>query len=172
VAEDVIVMLPETAVAAVGVNEVEKLTAAPAAIVCPMLFPLALKPDPVVVVTWLIVIVAFPVFVRLTVWALLLPTETLPKLTLPGFAPSVLPLAAVLPVKLKVCGEFPALSLKTTLPVDPVVDVGAYWTLSVACCPALIVTGNERPLIPKPVPDSVAELILRFELPLFVIVTL
>ena len=64
------------------------------------------------------------------------------------------------------------MSLKTMLPVDPVVDVGVYRTLSIAFCPALMVTGNERPLIPKPVPDSVAELILRFELPLFVIVTL
>ena len=82
------------------------------------------------------------------------------------------PLATALPVRLKVCGEFPALSLKTMLPVDPVVDVGVYWTLNVANCPALIVTGKERPLIPKPVPDRVAELIWRFELPLFVIVTL
>lgn len=89
-----------------------------------------------------------------------------------GFALAVLPLATALPARLKVCGEFPALSLKTMLPVDPVVDVGVYWTLNVACCPALIVTGKEKPLIPKPVPDSVAELILRFELPLFVIVTL
>ena len=56
---------------------------------------------------------------------LLEPSAILPKFTLPGLAVSVLPAATALPVKTSVCGEFPALSVKTTLPVAPVVDVGA-----------------------------------------------
>jgi len=72
----------------------------------------------------LIVIVAFPEFVRVTVCELLVPTATFPKLRLPGEAASELPFVTALPVRLSVCGESAALSLKTILPVAPVVDVG------------------------------------------------
>jgi hypothetical protein len=46
VAVDVIVMLPESAVAAVGANEAEKLAVPPAAMVWLALIPLMLNPDP------------------------------------------------------------------------------------------------------------------------------
>lgn len=48
VAVDVIVMLPVTVPVVVGANVAERLAVAPAAIVCPALTPLALKPDPLV----------------------------------------------------------------------------------------------------------------------------
>ena len=124
VAVDVIVMLPDAVPVAVGANAVEKLAVAPAAIVWLALSPLALKPDPVVL-TWLIVTVVFPEFVSVIVWVPLDPTTTPPKFTLPGLAVSVLPDATALPVRVSVCGEFPALSVKTMLPVAPVLDVGA-----------------------------------------------
>ena len=124
VAVDVIVMLPDTVPVAVGTNETAKFAVAPAAIVCPVLSPVALKPDPVVL-TWLMVMVALPEFVSVMVCEPLVPTTTLPKFTLPGLAARVLPDATALPVSDRVWGEFPALSVKTTFPVAPVVDVGA-----------------------------------------------
>jgi hypothetical protein len=47
VAVDVIVIVPDAVPVAVGVKATEKLAVAPAAIVCPGLSPLALKPVPV-----------------------------------------------------------------------------------------------------------------------------
>lgn len=38
-------------------------------------------------------------------------------------------------------------------------------------CPAAIVTGKERPVIPKPAPETVAPLTTRFALPVFVKIT-
>lgn len=73
----------------------------------------------------MMVMAEFPEFVNVIVCGLLLPTTTLPKFTLPGFGVSVLPVATALPVSVSVCGELPALSVKVTLPVDPVVEVGA-----------------------------------------------
>jgi hypothetical protein len=94
-----------------------------------------------------------------------------PKFTLPGLAASVLPLATALPVRVKACGELPALSLKTILPVAPLAVLGVNRTLTCASCPGLIVRGNEMPLTAKSVPETVAELIARFELPVFASVT-
>ena len=125
VAFDVMVMLLDTAPVAVGANVTEKFAVAPAAICCPELITLVLNPDPVVL-TRLIVIALLPEFVSAIVCGLLLaPTTTLPKFTLPGLAVRVVPDVTALPVKTSVCGEFPALSVNTTLPVAPVVDVGA-----------------------------------------------
>jgi len=111
--------------------------------------------------------VAFPALVRVTVCALLAPTTILPKLRLPGLALSVLPLATALPVRANVCGELLALSLKTMLPVAPALDVGAKETLKARFFPVLTVTGNTMPLIAKPLPETVAELILTLALPVF-----
>ena len=69
--------------------------------------------------------VEVPEFVSVIVWVPLVLTTTLPKFTLPGLALRVLPEPTALPVNVSVCGEFPALSAKTTLPVAPVVEVGA-----------------------------------------------
>ena len=115
--------------------------------------------------------VAFPALVRVTVCALLAPTTILPKLRLPGLALSVLPLSTALPVRANVCGELLALSLKTMLPVAPALDVGAKETLKARFFPVLTVTGNTMPLIAKPLPETLAESIWRFELPLFLSVT-
>ena len=71
--------------------------------------PLTLNPAPVTL-TLLMVIVAFPEFVRVTGVGSLLATTIFPKFTLPGFALRVLPEARALPVRVIVCGEVPALS--------------------------------------------------------------
>ena len=125
VAVDVIVMLPGTVPVAVGANETVKFAVPPAAICCPVLSPLVLKPEPVVL-TPLIVIAALPEFVSVIVCgALLVPTTTLPKFTLPGLGVRVLPAATALPVNVSVCGEPAALSRNVTFPVAPAVEVGA-----------------------------------------------
>jgi len=72
----------------------------------------------------LIVTVALPEFVSVMLCGLVLPATTLLKLKLPGFAPNVLPVATALPVIVSVCVEPDALSVKTMLPLAPVVDVG------------------------------------------------
>ena len=72
----------------------------------------------------MIVMVTFPELVSVMPCVLLLPTTTLLKLKLPGFAPSELPVATALPVIVRVCGDPGALSVKTMFPVAPVVDVG------------------------------------------------
>ena len=70
-------------------------------------------------------IVEVPEFVSVIVWVPLVLTTTLPKFTLPGLTLRVLPDATALPVNVSVCGELPALSTKTMVPVAPVVEVGA-----------------------------------------------
>ncbi len=124
VAVDVITTLPSAAPAVVGANLAVKDAVAPAAICCPTVKPLVLKPGPLAV-TELIVTVAFPELFSVNVCVLELLTTTLLKLKLPGLALNELPLAKALPVIVKVCGDPAALSVKTMLPVAPAVDVGA-----------------------------------------------
>jgi hypothetical protein len=119
----------------------------------------------------LIVIVALPEFVNVMVSGLEEPTTTLLKLKLPGVAPRVLPSATALPVIDSVCGEPGMLSVNVTLPLAPLVDVGENCTLNDMFCPAAIVFGSESPVIPKPVPVSVARFSTRFEFPVFPRVT-
>ena len=58
------------------------------------------------------------------------------------------------------------------LPVSPPATVGENSTLKVALWPAPSVIGVVIPLIPKPVPEIWARLIVRFVFPLFVSFTL
>lgn len=129
-----------------------------------------LNPAPVVL-TWLIVTVAAPEFVSVIVCWLLLPTTTLLKLKLPGLAERVPFAATALPVNASVCGDPGALSVKTTLPLTPVVDAGVNCTLNAAACPAVRVFGRASPLIANPLPETVAPVIVRSAFPLFVRVT-
>ena len=119
----------------------------------------------------MIVIVAFPELVRVMVCWLELPTTTLLKLKLPGFAPKVLPLATALPVNESVCGESGALSVNTMLPVAPVVEVGVNVTLKERFAPDASVFGSESPVMPNPVPEIVARLMVKFAFPLLLSVT-
>jgi hypothetical protein len=129
VALEAITMLPLAAPAVVGANVPVTVALAPAAICPPALSPLALNPVPAAV-TVPIVTVALPEFVKVNDCWLDWPTATLLKLKLPGFEPSELPLVTALPVRASVCGDPVALSVKTTLPVEPLVDVGVNVTLN------------------------------------------
>jgi hypothetical protein len=101
----------------------------------------------------------------------LLETVTLPKFTLPGFAVSVEVSDTALPIKVSTCGDPGALSVKVMFPVAGPAAVGANCTANEIDWPPVMVFGSDSPLIPKPVPDSVARLIVTFELPVFVSVT-
>lgn len=166
----VTVMVPDAAPVAVGAKVAVNVACAPAAIVCPSLSPLAVNPVPSVL-TWLTVTVPAPEFFRVMVCGLVDPTTTLLKLTLPGLAESVPSAATALPINTKVCGVPGALSANTTLPLTPVVEVGANCTEKVTFCPAVRVFGTARPLMANPVPETVAEETVRSALPVFVRVT-
>jgi hypothetical protein len=82
----VTVSVPASAAAAVGANFTLKLVVAPAAKVIGIVAtPLSLNPVPATV-TCVIIRSAFPVFLSCTVCAFVVPSDTDPKLTLPGVA--------------------------------------------------------------------------------------
>jgi hypothetical protein len=170
VAVDVTVMPPATVPAEVGANLAVTVAVAPAAIVCPLVIPLSLKPVPDAL-TLLIVIVEPPEFVSAIASVLLLPTATLLKLKLPGFAPNVLPAATALPVMVNVCGDPGPLSVNWMLPVTPVVEVGVNDTLNVVDWLTPIVAGKLSPLIPNPVPATDAVVTSRLVFPVLLRVT-
>jgi hypothetical protein len=62
--------------------------------------------------------------------------------------------------------------VKVMLPAAAPADVGANCALKERLCPAVKLVGKDSPLIPKPVPATVARLIVRLELPVFVSLTL
>lgn len=74
-----IVMVPDALPAEAGARLAVKDACAPAAIVCPAVSPLTLKPAPEEL-AWLIVTALAPAFVSVTVWLLLVPTTTALKL--------------------------------------------------------------------------------------------
>jgi hypothetical protein len=148
-----------------------KLADWPAAIASGVLMPVTLKPEPAAV-TEFTVALALPELVRVIVCCPLLPTFTLPKLTLPGFAVSVAVCETALPTSVSTCGDPGALSVNVMLPVAAPAVVGANVTLNEIDCPALIVFGSESPLIPNSLPESVARFTVTFVLPVLVSVTL
>jgi hypothetical protein len=133
--------------------------------------PVALNPVPVAL-TAVIVALVFPLFVKVIVFWLLLPVATFPNASLPGLATSVEFVAMPVPTMLTTCGEPGALSVKVMLPDSAPATVGANCALKERLCPAFTVVGKDSPLIPNPVPATVAKLIVRFEVPLLVNFTL
>lgn len=167
----VIRMLPAAAPTVVGANCALKLVLWFAASVNGTDRPVALKPVPVALTAEMVALV-FPLFVKVIVCGLLLPSDTLPNATLPGLATNVEFVATPVPTMLRTCGEPGALSVKVMLPVAAPLAVGANCALKDRLCPPVNVVGRESPLIPKPVPATVARLIVTLEFPLFVSLTL
>jgi hypothetical protein len=151
-----------------GVNVVLNEALAPAATVIGKL-PLTLKPVPAAVAE-LIVSVALPEFVSETVWVPVLPTFTLPKLTLG--VPSVNCAWPAVPVPLSAIaiGEFGRLLATETEPVAAPVAVGENFTPNVVLCPAASVCA-ENPVTLNADPETVAELRFTLAVPPFVSVT-
>ena len=115
-------MLPLALPEVVGVNWAVNVVFDPALIVAGSVNPLMLKPVPVALAAE-IVTLAVPEFVKVMTWEPLLPTRTLPKLTLEGFAESV----ACVPVPLNeiMAGDPGALLVIEMLPEALPVVVGA-----------------------------------------------
>ncbi|MGB8535946.1 MAG: hypothetical protein WCD57_06000, partial [Acidobacteriaceae bacterium] len=134
--------------------------------VVPPVTPLALNPVPVVV-TLAIVTFEFPLFVKVALKVLLLPSFTFPKLKLVGLAPSKSVAAPPVPLNGIVSGELGPLLTRDTDPLTLPVLVGANAALKVVLAPAASVAGIERPLIVKPVPVTFACEIVMLAVPLF-----
>jgi len=111
------------------------------------------------------------VFVSVIVCCPLLPTATLPNATAVGLETKVAPAAIPFPESTSVCGEPGALSVKVILPVALPVAVGVNCALKERLCPAATVDGNERPLTPKPSPETVARFTTTLAVPVLVNLT-
>jgi hypothetical protein len=93
-----------------------------------------------------IVMFELPLFVTVTLFELVPPALTVPKLRLVGLAEIVADAATPVPSKLTAFGEFGALLDTETLPLRLPPVVGANNTLNVAVFPAAIVAGALNPL--------------------------
>jgi hypothetical protein len=160
---------PVAAPAADGVNVVLNDALAPAATVIGNA-PLVAKPVPDALAE-VTVSVALPEFVNETVCVPVLPTLTLPKLTLGE--PSVNCACPAVPVPLNaiVSGELGRLLAIEIDPEAAPVAVGANFTPNVTLCPAASVCGVVRPVVLNAAPETVAELMFTFAVPPFVSVT-
>src|SRR5271169_5382128 len=108
-----------------------------------------------------------PLFVRVTLRELEIPSFTFPKLKLVGFAPISTLDATPVPPKAIVSGEVGALLTSEIDPAAPPEDDGAKTALNDALFPAAIVKGALNPERLKPVPIAVACEIVRLALPPF-----
>jgi hypothetical protein len=155
-------MLPVELPEPVGANCAVKLADCPAAIVIGVVAPETLKPVPVTF-TAETVTLAEPLFFKVIVCVLLLPTFTVPKFSLAGEAPS----CACVPVPFNaiVSGAPGPLFAIEIEPVALPAVVGANCAVNEVLCPAASDCGVERPLMLKPVPVVVAELIATLAVP-------
>src|SRR5437899_7518992 len=134
------------------------------------LTPLALKPAPVTVTPEMVTL-EFPLLVSVTGNPLLPPTFTLPKLRLVGLAASRNVASTPVPLRARVRGEPGALLVMETLPLALPVAEGANCALNVVFCPAASVSGRDKPLMLKPVPEALAAEIVTLAVPELVNVT-
>jgi hypothetical protein len=112
-----------------------------------------------------------PEFVSVTVSLALLPTATSPKLSVEGLVVSVAtPPEVAVPLSGSGWGTLP-LSTKRIVPEKVPEETGSNVTLKTLLAPAPIVVGTVRPLIPKPVPTTVAKFRDAGSTPSFVRVT-
>lgn len=126
--------------------------------------PLALKPAPVTP-TLEMDTLEFPLFVKATLSALLLPTFTLPKLRLEVLRPSNFVAATPVPLSVMAKGEFGALLVRLTEPVTAPAVLGANTALNVAEPPAAMFNGVVIPVVLKPLPVVVTAVIVTVAVP-------
>jgi hypothetical protein len=109
-----------------------------------------------------------PLAVRVPLAVPLVPTTTLPTATVVGLTLRV-PGAAAVPVPLnaRVKFEFDAFDVMATLPLKLLADGGVKVTLNDALCPGVSVSGVLIPVMPNPVPLTVAAEIVAFTPPVF-----
>jgi hypothetical protein len=110
---------------------------------------------------------ALPVLVNVTVWLLLLPTVTFPKLNLVGLVESCIVAGTPVPLSAMLVGELGALLMSETMPVTPPATAGAKASVKFDLCPGLRVRGRAKPLVVKPLPETAACEIVRLPVPEF-----
>src|SRR2546422_628890 len=155
-------MLPDALLVAVGANCTLKVLDCPAATVSGKVSPLMLKPAPVTG-SCAMVRLAPPEVVKVRFCTPVLPTSTLPKLTLGGVTESW----GCTPVQLRaiVLDQFCSSLRRSTVLDALLVAVGANCTLNVLDCPAARVSGKVSPLMLKPAPVKVPCAMVKLALP-------
>ena len=113
----------------------------------------------------------FPAFVRVTLKALLFPTATFPKFKLEALVVRSAVAAIPVPLKETVLGELERSLMTEILPDKAPAVFGEKTTSNVDCFPAPIIRGSEIPLIVTPAAVVLACVTVRFEPPLFDMVT-
>jgi hypothetical protein len=108
----------------------------------------------------------FPVFFRVTLKELLLPTLTLAKLKLVGFAVTTYVAAAPVPLSAIARGDPGALLVIEMLPLTLPAAVGAKPAVNATLAPAATVCA-ESPVWLKPAPVTLACVIVRLAVPVF-----
>jgi hypothetical protein len=150
-------IVPVAFPADVGENFVVKLTLCPGWIVCPLGAPTMVKPVPLTL-TWPMATLADPLLDKLTDADPLDPTTTFPKPTDEGALAR--PACVPDPVNAIVMGEFGALLATEMLPVALPTDVGKNCAVKLKLCPGWIVCPFGDPIMVKPVPLTLAWLIV------------
>jgi len=149
----VIEMLPVALPVVVGAKVALKLALCPPDKVSGSVSPVVPNPVPVTV-AWVMVTLPVPVLLRVTGCVPVVFTVTLPNATVDGEAESCR--VTPVPDRDTVAGESVALLVIEMLPVALPVVVGAKAALKLVLCPPERVSGSVKPLVPKPVPVTVA----------------
>jgi len=159
------VRFPEKLLADAGVKLTVKVAEPPGTTESGTVSPEKLKPVPTSG-AWVTLRFAVPGLVMTSVWVLVTPTVTLPKLTLAGITEicgcTPLPLSEI------VVGELVALLIKLRLPVALPAVAGAKLTLSEKLWPAARVTAPVKPLTVNPAPVMATCERLTLAVPVFV----
>jgi hypothetical protein len=158
--------LPLTAPAVAGANCTVTVIDWFGVSISPAVTPLAPNPAPVTL-TFEMVTLALPLFVRATLSELLLPTFTLPKLKLVVLRPSTFVDAMPVPLSGMESGEVGALLASVIEPEAAPAVVGANTALNVAFLPARIVSGALMPEILNPAPVTPTDEIVKLADPPF-----
>jgi len=163
------VTVPVTLPEADGPNATVKLDVCPADSVLGKEIPLSLNPVPLTVMLEMVTLLP-PVFFNCTVCEFVVPSATVPKLTLDGVVVTVP--GAVTPVPLTEYSALPlvALLVNNTYPECSPVLVGANFTESVMYPPAEIVCGTVNPLTLNPVACTDSAEIVAAAAPVFFMV--
>jgi hypothetical protein len=152
--------------AKVGANPAVKLVLCPAAKVMGTLSPLRLNPVPLATACEIVTLEP-PEFVSVTEADWLFPSRTLPNPMLDGFADNW-PGARAVPERGTTRVGLEALLLKVTWPVNVPAAAGLNFTLNETLCAGARVAGSVKPVILKPVPVTVACVIVSPDPPMFV----
>jgi len=149
----------------VGANVIFSVAVCVGVKVVPDATPLALNSAPDTV-TLEMVMFELPVFVRITLLLLLLPTATVPKFQLVGLAVRMNVAATPVPDRLTTVGEVGALLVIEMLPLALPVAAGANTALNDTLAPAATVCAAS-PCTLKPVPVTVTCEMVRLAVPVF-----